>query len=68
MSTVAAVSELSRLAHDTARLARKHPRMRFARSAMNVVAFSSRPDTNDWIDDVFVSVEEILVDIVELER
>jgi hypothetical protein len=68
MSTVAAVSGLCRLAHDTARLARRHPRMRFARNAMTVVTFSSRPDTNDWIDDVFASIEEILADIAELER
>ncbi len=68
MSTANALSGLRRLAHDTARLARNHPRMSLLRNAMTVIASRERSDTDGWIDGVFVNVEAILSDIAELER
>ncbi len=68
MRTVSSVTELRRLAHDTARLARSHPRMSAARASMNLIASSGRPVTSNRIDDVFSNVEMILSDIMELER
>lgn len=68
MSTVQAIEGLKRLAHDTARLACDHPCMKRARRSMNLVIATRRPDSDDWIDDVFSNVEVILADILRLER